>query len=129
MPRSDIRLTPSDIALRAANGEFNIAFCVAENIAIPKGLYRILLCKIFHLKVLLATHPGGLFWLSLMLCIKDLRLPAITLPTEHSEGGRERPDRRRWRDEGGERVAAVDKIEEERKPDDFIGHRNSKTDC
>jgi len=25
---------------------------------------------------------------------------------------------------GGERVAAVDKIEEKRKPDDFIGHRN-----
>ena len=28
-----------------------------------------------------------------------------------------------------ERVAAVDKIEEKRKPEDFIGHRNSKTDC
>ncbi len=27
-----------------------------------------------------------------------------------------------------ERVAAVDKIEEKRKPEDFIGHRNRKTD-
>ena len=36
----------------------------------------------------------------------------------------ERPDRRRWRRKGGERVAAVDKIEEKRKPEDFIGHRN-----
>ena len=25
---------------------------------------------------------------------------------------------------GGERVAAVDKIEEKRKPEDFFGHRN-----
>ena len=25
---------------------------------------------------------------------------------------------------GGERVAAVDKIEEKRKPEDFVGHRN-----
>ena len=36
----------------------------------------------------------------------------------------ERPDRRQWREKGGERVAAVDKIEEKRKPEDFIGHRN-----
>ena len=28
-------------------------------------------------------------------------------PTERSEGGRERPDRRRGREKGGERVAAV----------------------
>jgi hypothetical protein len=26
--------------------------------------------------------------------------------------------------QGGERVAAVDKIEEKRKPEDFIGYRN-----
>jgi hypothetical protein len=25
---------------------------------------------------------------------------------------------------GGERVAAVDKIEDQRKPEDFVGHRN-----
>jgi len=27
---------------------------------------------------------------------------------------------------GAERVAAVDKIEDQRKPEDFIGHRNRK---
>ena len=36
----------------------------------------------------------------------------------------ERTDCRRWREKGGERVAAVDKIEDQRKPEDFIGHRN-----
>ncbi len=36
----------------------------------------------------------------------------------------ERADRCRWQGEGGERVAAVDKIEEKCKPEDFIGHRN-----
>ena len=35
----------------------------------------------------------------------------------------ERGERRRWREERPERVAAVDKIEEKRKPEDFIGHR------
>ena len=39
----------------------------------------------------------------------------------------ERCDRRRWRSKGAERVAAVDKIEEKRKPEDFIGHRNRKS--
>ena len=39
----------------------------------------------------------------------------------------ERPDRCRWQRKGGERVAAVDKIEEKRKPEDFIGHRNRNT--
>ena len=29
-----------------------------------------------------------------------------------------------WREKGAEGVAAVDKIEDKRKPDDFIGHRN-----
>ena len=38
----------------------------------------------------------------------------------------ERPDRCRWQRKGGERVAAVDKIEEKRKPEDFIGHRNRR---
>ena len=38
----------------------------------------------------------------------------------------ERADCRQWREEGGERVAAVDKIEDQRKPEDFIGHRNRK---
>ena len=36
----------------------------------------------------------------------------------------ERWERRQWREERPERVAAVDKIEDQRKPEDFIGHRN-----
>ena len=36
----------------------------------------------------------------------------------------ERCDRCLWQEKGAERVAAVDKIEEKRKPGDFIGHRN-----
>ena len=36
----------------------------------------------------------------------------------------ERGERRQWREERPERVAAADKIEEKRKPEDFIGHRN-----
>ena len=36
----------------------------------------------------------------------------------------ERRERRRWREERPERVAAVEKIEDRRKPDDFFGHRN-----
>ena len=36
----------------------------------------------------------------------------------------ERCERRRWRKQRAERVAAVDKIEGKRKPEDFIGHRN-----
>ena len=39
----------------------------------------------------------------------------------------ERCDRCRWRSKGAERVAAVDKIEEKRKPQNFIGHRNRNT--
>ena len=38
----------------------------------------------------------------------------------------ERADCRLWREEGGERVAAVDRIEDQRKPEDSIGHRNRK---
>ena len=39
----------------------------------------------------------------------------------------ERWERRQWRKKRPERVAAVDKIEEKRKPEDFIGHRNRKS--
>ena len=35
----------------------------------------------------------------------------------------ERAERRRWRMQRGERVAAVEKIEDQRKPDGFFGHR------
>ena len=41
-------------------------------------------------------------------------------------GEGERGKRRRGREERPERVAAVEKIEEKRKPDDFFGHRNRK---
>ena len=38
--------------------------------------------------------------------------------------GGERVDRRLWRRKGDERVAAVEKIEDQRKPEDFFGYRN-----
>ena len=38
----------------------------------------------------------------------------------------ERSERCRGQIQRGERVAAVDKIEDQRKPEDFIGHRNRK---
>jgi len=34
-----------------------------------------------------------------------------------------RADRCRWQGEGGERSAAVEKIEDRRKPEDFFGYR------
>ena len=39
----------------------------------------------------------------------------------------ERDDRCLWQRKGVEQVAAVDKIEDSRKPEDFIGHRNRGT--
>ncbi len=38
----------------------------------------------------------------------------------------ERGERCRGQEKRPERVAAVDKIEDKRKPEDFIGHRNGK---
>ena len=38
--------------------------------------------------------------------------------------GGERVDRRLWRRKEDERVAAVEKIEDQRKPEDFFGYRN-----
>ena len=49
---------------------------------------------------------------------------SIAIPTERGEGGRERWERCRWQMKRPERVAAVDKIEDQREPEDFIGHRN-----
>ena len=43
-------------------------------------------------------------------------------PSRRPKG--ERRERCQWREERPERVAAVDKIEDKRKPDDFIGNRN-----
>jgi len=59
-----------------------------------------------------------------------LRLPlrAATSPKGRGKPCRgERGERRLWREERPERVAAVDKIKEKRKPEDFIGHRNRRT--
>ena len=38
----------------------------------------------------------------------------------------ERAERCQWQIQQGERVAAVEKIEGKRKPEDFFGHRNRK---
>ena len=40
--------------------------------------------------------------------------------------GGERWEHRQWRKKRPERVAAVEKIEEKRKPEDFFGYRNRK---
>ena len=50
--------------------------------------------------------------ISVEVCVRVTYLPG------------ERTERCLWQEERGERVAAVDKIEDKRKPDDFIGHRN-----
>ena len=55
----------------------------------------------------------------------------IIAPTASNDGAAslgapsgERVDRRLWRRKGDERVAAVEKIEDQRKPEDFFGYRN-----
>ena len=54
--------------------------------------------------------------------------PAPTVSIEGATGfgapSGERVDRRLWRSKGDERVAAVEKIEDQRKPEDFFGYRN-----
>ena len=58
MLRSDIRLTPSDIALRAAIGEFNIAFCDSRKYRNPEGIIsHFALAKYFTDHFL--HHPKG----------------------------------------------------------------------
>ena len=52
----------------------------------------------------------------------------VALPTERSEGGRERPDRCRWQMKGGERVTAVGVQRSRTVGKAHTGHRNSKTD-
>ena len=46
-------------------------------------------------------------------------IPSIVIASQW-----ERWECRLWREKRPERVAAVDKIEDWRKPEDFIGHRN-----
>ncbi len=65
------------------------------------------------------TQTGGVFF-GYEASFK--RLPGYETDERSSLG--ERADRRQWRRKEGERVAAVDKTEEKRKPEDFIGHRN-----
>ena len=65
-------------------------------------------------------HPSG--WGFLYGYEASFNGPSGYEADERSSLGK-RPDRRRGRSKGGERSAAVDKIEGQRKPEDFIGHR------
>ena len=71
-------------------------------------------------------------WVSAFFCFMMHLYQGVTdqqsdpLPTERSEGGRERWERRRWREERPERVAAVDSRGRCAVTDDAVGHRNSK---
>ena len=62
-----------------------------------------------------------------LIYFKDSSTATATLTVIPTMG--ERSDRRLWRKKGGERVAAVDKIEDKRKPEDFIGHRNRESNA
>ena len=66
------------------------------------------------------TQSGGC-----LFCVSE-EVPEVMIPgyeaDERSSLGK-RADRRRWRKEGGERSAAVEKSEEKRKPEAFFGHR------
>ena len=50
----------------------------------------------------------------------------VDVAAERSEEGREQGERRRGRIQRPERVAVVEKIEDQRKPDDFFGYHNSR---
>ena len=57
--RSDIRLTPSDIALRAAIGEFNIAFCDSKKYRNSEGIISHFALAKYFTKSRTAAYPGG----------------------------------------------------------------------
>ena len=54
-----------------------------------------------------------------------LHTSSVTFGDSFSSRG-ERAERCQWQKKRGERVAAVEKIEEKRKPEDFFGHRNRR---
>ena len=73
------------------------------------------------------TQPGGVFFAiidAFASMIYDHQ--SVALPTERGEGGRERPDRRRGRKQGGERVAAVGVQRRRTKTIATFGHRKSR---
>ena len=51
--------------------------------------------------------------------------PSVSFADSSPDKG-ERAERCQWQEKRGERVAAVEKIEEKRKPEDFFGHRNRR---
>ena len=74
-------------------------------------------------------QPAALYFLrNLMYTGRVLVLPSFIRRYGQASLGvhrkGERADCRLRREKGSERVAAVEKIEETRKPDDFFGHRN-----
>ena len=73
-------------------------------------------------------QPFGWRFVFALLIFPGSRPPSIVSADELNFCVRdgERWERRRRRIKRPERVAAVDKIEDQRKPEDFIGHRNRK---
>ena len=59
-----------------------------------------------------------------MLMVVNCTTRAQVFETDERCSTGERAERRRWRIQRGERVAAVAKIKDKRKPADFFGHRN-----
>ena len=73
-------------------------------------------------------HPIG--WCFLLAFFgapapKNCKLAALAIPTERSEGGRERGERRRGQEERPERVAAVGERGSRSVGNEVTGHRNS----
>ena len=60
--RSDIRLTPSDIALRAAIGEFNIAFCDSRKYRNPEGIISHFEIAKYYTKYKFQGTEAGVFF-------------------------------------------------------------------
>ena len=71
-------------------------------------------------------HPFG--WCFLLVIPIGIRstifdIQSVTLPTERAKEVATSPSAAGGRNSEGAVCAAVDKIEEKRKPDDFVGHR------
>ena len=67
------------------------------------------------------SHPSG--WLSFLSATAELVLWPPGYETDERSSLGKRGARCRWQMQRPERSAAVDKIEDQRKPDDFTGHR------